>query len=522
MDRSRKRVRKRIKKRTVKNLSVLERLELIWNYEGRKDGSSLRKKTFKALGVFFLLMLLFTLLSRAANTFTMSEVVVDTSQRRSIDHFVRQEGTIEVDEVRGIFVLGGLNIGGVSVAVGNTVEVGTPLITVDMNHLNEKIAEMETQLEIADLLIADAVQNQSLTNQQRHTEQTRAQEDYSRLQSVQNSQVSEAFLLMENARAALDDFLNQPITINPPSINDNEESTNTSQESIDGSQDSSDNIGNNESENRQETERMLREVYEAARIAYEKALQQRDGQLVEGYRRIQDANLPLGQNSSIEIAKLERETLENTLEAYIRLQENDGIITSPMDGIIVSLDAGVVVGGITPQTAMMQIADGDAGYIFVAIIPREEQRHISEGDTVTLEPMRGERIPNLTVETITRNQQDDEKMDIRVRVPAHEDIRLYDMATMIVEGESRIFSTTIPLSALHKGGVGEPDFILLVREENTILGSQLVVDRLPVTVQDKNDSFVAIGDHELSSEQQFIVFSENEVRAGDRVLMPGE
>jgi hypothetical protein len=64
--------------------------------------------------------------------------------------------------------------------------------------------------------------------------------------------------------------------------------------------------------------------------------------------------------------------------------------------------------------------------------------------------------------------------------------------------------------------------VLVIREENTILGSQLVLDRVPVTVQDKNESFVAIGDHDVAGSQRIVVFSEQEVREGDRVLLRGE
>jgi biotin carboxyl carrier protein len=457
-----------------------EQIKNIWNFKiSEKKETSLRSKAFKALGVFFLLILLFTLLSRAATTFTMTEVVVEFPQRRSIDHIVRQEGVIEAGEVQGIFVHSGLNIGEVNVTSGTSVEVGSPLITVDMNHLNDIIAGLENQLKVADLNISDLEHNEYLAQQQTDTDLIRAREDLNRVIAMENAQVTEAFITMENARIAL-------------------------------------------VESDDETERGKREAFEAAQRAYLNALEGRDEQIRVSNRRVQDAeNQPL-QNSGLEIARLEREGIQTTLQDYLLLREKNGVVVSPMNGTVISLDAGVVVGGMTPSTAAMQIADTQGGFIFVTTIDRDTQRHISLGDEVTLELARGGSIPNLTIDNMTRNNHDDEMMDIRVRLAADDNIRLYDLATMRVEGDSRIFSTTIPISALHRGGAGEPDFVLIIREETTILGSQMVVDRVAVTVQDNNERFAAVGDHELTGDQRVVTFSEREVRSGDRVLLAGE
>ena len=456
-----------------------EWLSRIWNYKtSEKEGSSLRRQTVKALGVFFVLMILFTLLSRAATTFTMTEVVVEAPQRRSIDHFVRQEGVIEGDEVRGIFSLSGLRIGEVNVGAGTHVEVGTPLLTVEMEHLNERIRELETQLQIADLSISDLEHKEYLAQQQGETNLARAYEDHAYVVAAENRSVNNAFIEMENARIALVHATD-------------------------------------------ETHRLLREAFEGSQRAYQGALAQRDEQIVVSHRRIEDAGSEPTRNSALEIAKLERERTEITLQDYLLLREQNGRVISPMNGTVVSLEGSVVVGGLTPVTAMMQIADTEAGFIFVATIGRDEQRHVSVGDRVTLELARGGNISDLTIDTMTRNNHDEELMDIGVRLPADEQIRLYDLATMRVEGESRIFSTTIPISALHIGGGGAPDFVLVVREENTILGTQIVVDQVAVTVQDRSEQFVAVGDFDLSNDQRIIVFSEREVRAGDRVLIAG-
>ena len=455
---------------------MLEQSKKLWNYENKeKKKNSLRKQTFKALAVFFLLIFIFTLLSRGATTLTLAEVMVETSGRRSIDHVVGQEGTIEAGKVRGIFTLGGLNVGEVSVAPGSHVEIGAPLLRVEMSHLNEKIDDLETQLKIADLNISDREYNQALAQEKAATELTRAYEDHNRTIAVANAQVTEAFIAMENAR--IDLFYSDS-----------------------------------------ESERSLREAFEGTQRAYQNALSQREEEIRVSNRRIEDAHRDPLQDSTIQVARLERERIEIILSDYLMLREQEGIVVSPMNGTVVSLDVSVVVGSITPVTAIMQIADIEAGFIFAATINREQQRHISVGDLVTLELTRGDNLSDMTVDLITRNEQDDEKMDVKVRLPVNDQIRLYDLATMRVEGESRIFSTTIPLSALHKGADGRP-FVLVVREESTILGVQMIVDSVFVTVQDRNDSLVAISDHELSSDQQIVVFSEREVSAGDRVLI---
>ena len=455
---------------------MVEWSKQLWNIKtSEKKKSSLRKQTFKALGVFFILMFMFTLLSRAATTFTLAEVMVETPGRRNIDHVVRQEGTIEAGEVRGIFALGGLQIGEVNVASGSHVEIGTPLLKVEMSHLERRIEDLELQLEIADLSISDLEHNQTLAQENAATELTRAYEDHNHTITTANAQVTEAFIVMENAR--IDLYYSTP-----------------------------------------ETEHSLRVAFEAAQRAYQNVLAQREEQIRISNRRIDDASSELTQNSAIEIARLERERLAMTLSDYLMLREQDGVVVSPMNGTVVSLDASVVVGSITPTTAVMRIADTEAGFVFVATISREQQRHISPGDRVTLELARGDHIPDLTIDMMTRNEQDDERMDVKVRLPVNDQIRLYDLATMRVEGESRIFSTTIPLSALHRDAEGR-HFVLVVREEATILGAQMVVDQVFVSLQDRNDRLAAVSDHELASDQRIVVFSERAVGIGDRVLV---
>jgi multidrug efflux pump subunit AcrA (membrane-fusion protein) len=455
---------------------MVEWLKKIWNFKSKEENVSLRKQTVKALGIFFVLLIMFTLLSRVANTFTMTQVVVETPTRRSIDQFVRQEGTIEANQVRGIFALNGLRIGEVNVTAGSNVDIGTPLLTVEISHLDEIIEDLKIQLQIADLNISDIEHSQYQANQEKATELARAYEDLNHVVTVGNASVIDAFMFMENARVALGNATD-------------------------------------------ETSEALKEVFWASQRTYQDALTARDEQIRASNRRIEDARIEPTQNSAIEIAILERERIELSLQDYLLFREQNGMVISPMNGIVVSLDASVVVGGLTPITAIMQIADVETGFIFMATIGRDEQRHISQGDRVTLELARGDSITDLTIDTMTRNSLDDELMDVKVIVPADDRIRLHDLATMRAEGESTIFSTTVPVSALHRGGAGVPDFVLVVREENTILGTQIVVDEVAVTVHDRNERFVAVGDFELNNDQRVVVFSEREIRDGDRVLL---
>ena len=58
---------------------------------------------------------------------------------------------------------------------------------------------------------------------------------------------------------------------------------------------------------------------------------------------------------------------------------------------------------------------------------------------------------------------------------------------------------------------------MIVEEQATILGTELIVRKRKVKVQDQDEEYVALEDGELTDEEKFVERSDKEIKDRDRV-----
>lgn len=78
----------------------------------------------------------------------------------------------------------------------------------------------------------------------------------------------------------------------------------------------------------------------------------------------------------------------------------------------------------------------------------------------------------------------------------------------------------MPLSALRADGMDY--YVLVLKENETFLGTEYSVEKRQVMVQDKNEEYVAFQENPLSEEEEVVTLSDKEVRPGDTVRMAEE
>lgn len=105
-----------------------------------------QKQWVRIAGVFFALMLVLTIFSRAASSITKAKVVVTKAERQTISHEIQMNGTIEAKDNFMQYVPSGLMIKSVQVSPGQRVESGDVLFTVDTQKLQEKIEDTEAEI----------------------------------------------------------------------------------------------------------------------------------------------------------------------------------------------------------------------------------------------------------------------------------------------------------------------------------------------------------------------------------------
>jgi len=114
----------------------------------RKD----RQKTYVKLFIgFFVVMLLLTVLSRAADSLTVARVTVDKAKRGNLNHETIADGIIESSEKVYVKVEEGFKAEKINVTKGEFVRTGDTLITLDKKDIEEHLFHAETELELLEL-----------------------------------------------------------------------------------------------------------------------------------------------------------------------------------------------------------------------------------------------------------------------------------------------------------------------------------------------------------------------------------
>ena len=186
-----------------------ERLKKIWNYRIELvENRSLRQKTLKGLVGFLVLMILFTILSRAADSMTIAQVNVVYSEKKSIDKSFTVDGTVIQNQEQAISTLSGIKVKDILVDRGQEVNKGDFLFTLDPDDINEQILEVQYDIQKLELQIADYQSQEEVDSKDKALILKHATENYNTAVKNGNTAISNAYNAMEKARQALTDYQN--------------------------------------------------------------------------------------------------------------------------------------------------------------------------------------------------------------------------------------------------------------------------------------------------------------------------
>ena len=163
---------------------------------------------WKWIGVFFLIMVLFTLLSRAVYQHGTAVVKVEMPSAGTIDHSVQINGkTVQNQEV-AVTTIGGLRIGSVCVNEGQQVKQGDVLFILDLDFLDETILKQEQDMKKQQLSVWDAYAQNSNAKKQRENQQAQAEENYDNAVAQAQTAVDRAKRDLDRAKTALENYRN--------------------------------------------------------------------------------------------------------------------------------------------------------------------------------------------------------------------------------------------------------------------------------------------------------------------------
>lgn len=198
---------------------------------------------------------------------------------------------------------------------------------------------------------------------------------------------------------------------------------------------------------------------------------------------------------------------EKELDELRELMECSGKVLSPYDGVVTYV--GVEAGRATTGDEMIKLGIGD--YVFKATFDREDAVNVEVGSKVNI-TMAGKKSGiESEVEEITINEEG--ISELRARMP-QKDYYLGEKAEYKISTQSEQFNLCIPIQALREDNYGY--YVLVPLEQEDILGTQLIAERISVNILDKGNSMVAV-EGALSHKSQVIIDSNKYINAGYRV-----
>lgn len=264
-----------------------------------------------------------------------------------------------------------------------------------------------------------------------------------------------------------------------------------------------------------EQERQLLAAVQTAGDAYEDAVLAANEAAVTAGRAVAAAGISDASDSTLAVGEITVEQMELQLEKLERLLEADGRICAPSDGLITEI--AVNIGERTADTPAVRMADLTKGYRFTAELTKEQETYIGAGDEVTLTDSRRNHLEQLAVESVTADGENEGIYEISVPLP-DDTLELGAAAVLDYSSTSKTYAICVPLAALHLDERNQP-YVLTYDEQDSVLGKELRARKVSVNILDQNESYAALADGSISSQDGVIVSADKAVDDGSRIRL---
>ena len=264
-----------------------------------------------------------------------------------------------------------------------------------------------------------------------------------------------------------------------------------------------------------EQERQLLAAVQTAGDAYEDAVLAANEAAVTAGRAVAAAGISDASDSTLAVGEITVEQMELQLEKLERLLEADGRICAPSDGLITEI--AVNIGERTVDTPAVRMADLTKGYRFTAELTKEQETYIGAGDEVTLTDSRRNQLEQLTVESVAADGENEGVYEISVPLP-DDTLELGAAAVLDYSSPSQTYAICVPLAALHLDERNQP-YVLTYDEQDSVLGKELRARKVSVNILDQNESYAALADGSISSQDEVIVSADKAVDDGSRIRL---
>lgn len=255
------------------------------------------------------------------------------------------------------------------------------------------------------------------------------------------------------------------------------------------------------------------DAVEQAQEVYDDAVAALESTKTTYGRAVSSANLPTSTSNSAQIGQITYDQMKMELEKLEALQEAEGKILSPTDGIVTKCN--VQTGEKTTDTTAILLADLGQGCKFSGLATEEDSQYIGVGDKVLLQTSNGKAYKDLPVTTFSTTEEPGGGYRLTVQIPSG-NLALGANVHLSFTKKSQPYSCCVPLSALRLDNRNQT-FVLVVQEVTSVMGTELQAKKVNVTVLEQNETMAALAEGTLGSKDKVIVGSDKTIDIGSRV-----
>ena len=416
---------------------------------------------------FFIVMILFTILSRV--TYNMSMATVETTQpaRETMGPVIETKAAVEGKQEVAVIAKENQIIQSILVTVGQAVEKDQVLYTLDLEELDKQIKEKSQELELNKAQLANAQNALQSTIDSQQLQISQAKSDYDRAVADSDAAIQRAREELSQAQEKYDRYIQNP-----------EQFPELSKEQLES------------------------EVAEK-NFAYQEALRNKDDAVYVAQKAIDSASLSVpNDNSGIVQMEMEKEKIEIQLRELQKIKDQEGEVKAPVKGVVAAIDAQV--GARTAGTGDVRLADASAGARIVANFPSEYESYIQRGQSVEVTDKK-ETLPatqntqtKLTIGAVQASENVNAEssegaeggITATIDVPAGV-LEIGSFVGLKVSAPTQEYDSCIPISALNVGEKGKY-YVNILEKKQTVLGSEWVVYKRDVELLFKNEKYAAI------------------------------
>lgn len=434
------------------------------------------KKAVRWILIFFAAMLVFTILSRAADSMTIPKVQVESIHAGTLDFSIEGEGILAAETEKVVFFPAGVKAVELLTS-GTEVKKGEALAIFDTEALKEREDTCKAELKKLEISMEQETLNGTADAR------TKEEDSAKRTEGQASQELKEA----KKELAKKQEEYKKKV-----------ESGESAEEEI------------------QALEEEI-QAWEAEVKTRKQALKEAQNVLEDAKEN--DANAKINEQKQENIAKLAKEGIQvdieqkkKELKQIQKLIAAEGKMPSPLAGTITEVKAET--GTETSGQEYFKIGTGNTK--MTAQMEKDAVEKLKLQDKLTVISVAEE---NEIKGEVTAIEDEGDNKVMMIASLEENPLRIGTSVEFKATITSKEYDAVVPLGAIREDSQGK--YVLVVKEENSILGKEEKASRISVKIQEKNNAQAAV-ESALQADDKIIVSSNKSISEGDRVRISDE